>query len=175
MSSENTSPFNFFTGTVLGIILGMILGFVFFIWPQQRLIQKKDELVSEMADFNLREQQRLADMRHIEESQLRKWVAQVEDYSRRYQEIQATLSKLEHHYSDPGKYWIYLMIIGLFAVVGYGVWAFKQESVKDQTTLDNFKTVISEYLRADQLAPAEEFERARIMHSKETLLDADDD
>lgn len=142
--AESAVPF----AIVGSFMAGVALTFILFVYPQQRLMLKKDALVAAMADFNLQEQSRLADMRDISEAQLRKWVSINEQASRKYQEIFDRLRQQERRYSNPGLYWTTLMAVLTAVLVGYYIWVNKQENTKDLATLENFETFIDQRLSA---------------------------
>ncbi len=110
---------------------------------------QKDALVNGMVELNLKEQNRLADMRDISEAQLRKWVALNEESNRKYQEIFETLHRQERFYANPGLYWTTLMLVFLCVLVGFYIWANRNENIKDLTTLENFETFIEQRLSGE--------------------------
>jgi len=60
---------------IVGFVAGLLVCFMFFVWPQQSILMKKDKLLNELYEFNRQEQQRLAELRDVSESQLKRWSA----------------------------------------------------------------------------------------------------
>ncbi len=139
------SSLPFITG-IVGFVLGILLVFLVFVIPQQRLITRKDALVNQMVAFNIQEQERLADMRNISEAQLQKWVAINEEASREYQEIFNTLRKQERQFANPGVYWVTIMLVALFVLIAFYIWANRNENIKDIATLENFESFVEQRL-----------------------------
>ena len=132
---------------IVGFVAGLLVCFIFFVWPQQRILMKKDKLLNELYEFNRQEQQRLAELREVSESQLKRWVSINEDANRRYQEIFNTLQKQERNYSNPGLYWTTLLLVLIFSLMALYFWLNHKEDAKDIATLENFEAFIDQRLK----------------------------
>ncbi len=139
---------------IVGFAIGLLSCFFFFVYPQQQTLMKKDKLLNELYEFNRQEQQRIAQLRDVSESQLKRWVSINEEASMKYQEIFNTLQKQERNYSNPGLYWTTLVLVLVVLLIGLYLYLNRIEDAKDIATLENFEVFIDQRLKQiDSIKP----------------------
>ena len=134
-----------FFGPAAWVICGFIAGaglMLFLLYPSQRLLVEREKALTEMANFNRQEQERVRQMRDISSGEMVRYLGLIEQTNAEFQRIQQRLNDQEKSLQNPGWFYIVVVLIFILFLAGMYFLANRNANLKDVATLETFEQFI---------------------------------
>jgi len=155
MSDSRSGRFGSYVGNpfvagAAGLSMGILFAWFSMVWPLTKQLEARENSLEQWSRINREEQEAISKIKTLSTTELRRWVATIDEQNVRYAQLQQEIHRQELALAEPAFGYLTVAVVAVLGTAGFLAWISRDVNADAARTLENASSVLPSMRKALQ-------------------------